>query len=141
MHASSLHPFFHFPSTLMRTKNKFVIGPSFFLLVSLPSPSLPRGGGRAMRRLHRQPDHQLAPRRGQHGQAARDVPHEEANEGRGGRDCSGNDSIDQALSRGRGESRPEGGVALSRKPGLFYRSTGRNVSNKAACWRNRRVTV
>ena len=77
-----------------------------------------------MRRLHRQPVHELAPRRRQHGQAARGVPNEEANEGRGGRDRRENDSIDQAVSRGGGVSRPKGGVAQSREPGLFFDPRG-----------------
>ena len=96
MHASSLHPFFHFLSKLMRTSTR--IRHRTILFYSRPPPLPPRGGGRAMRRLHRHPDDEHAPRRRQLRQAARDVPHEEANEGRGGRDCRGNDSIDPAVS-------------------------------------------
>jgi hypothetical protein len=65
----------------------------------------------AMGRLHRRPDHERAPRRRQHGQAARDVPHEEARDhGRGRRDRRGEDPIDQAVS---GETRPRPPIIIS----------------------------
>ena len=48
-------------------------------------------------RLHRQSIYEHVARGRQHGQASRDVPDSEAQEGRRGWDRGGNDSIDQAV--------------------------------------------